>query len=249
MGCDRGTGFVRCISSSFNPRTHMGCDSGEILELPDIYVSIHAPTWGATPSLAKIRLQLCCFNPRTHMGCDAKYFPLQFQHVSFNPRTHMGCDGNTGVFRHTLRSFNPRTHMGCDGNTGVFRHTLRSFNPRTHMGCDHLGNMELLRVGGFQSTHPHGVRPSASPAPDKPDKFQSTHPHGVRRTKKLRSALLLKFQSTHPHGVRPLTAGAAMPPACFNPRTHMGCDLPKTLYFSSRIVSIHAPTWGATHRH
>ena len=79
-----------------------------------------------------------------------------------------------------------------------------------------------------------------------------------------------RFQSTHPHGVRPLTAGAAMPPACFNPRTHMGCDVmqesgtfilqsfnPRTHmgcdspHFEEnmrRCVSIHAPTWGATYK-
>ena len=34
--------------TSFNPRTHMGCDAVEGLLLPDPAVSIHAPTWGAT---------------------------------------------------------------------------------------------------------------------------------------------------------------------------------------------------------
>ena len=38
-----------CVKSSFNPRTHMGCDAGKAgstWHMP--VVSIHAPTWGAT---------------------------------------------------------------------------------------------------------------------------------------------------------------------------------------------------------
>ena len=33
----------------------------------------------------------------------------------------------------------------------------------------------------------------------------------------------------------------------FNPRTHMGCDTTSQRQESSVQVSIHAPTWGATH--
>ena len=99
----------------------------------------------------------------------------------------------------------------------------------------------------FQSTHPHGVRlksvktqyiiinvPIHAPtwgATHKMEQqphsqtFQSTHPHGVRHAQCLVSVITSQFQSTHPHGVRLST----------------GC---KEYY--SIIVSIHAPTWGAT---
>ena len=33
---------------------------------------------------------------------------------------------------------------------------------------------------------------------------------------------------------------------CFNPRTHTGCDFNKTIVLQNSIVSIHAPTRGAT---
>ena len=33
------------------------------------------------------------------------------------------------------------------------------------------------------------------------------------------------FQSTHPYGVRPPICCLYMIAACFNPRTHMGCDM------------------------
>ena len=78
----------------------------------------------------------------------------------------------------------------------------------------------------FQSTHPHGVRPSDIRRISSSVKFQSTHPHGVRPL--LKSVMFLAnywFQSTHPHGVRR------------NPR----------IVALSRDVSIHAPTRGATY--
>ena len=80
------------------------------------------------------------------------------------------------------------------------------------------------------------------------------------------------FQSTHPHGVRHSRHTCySLRYACFNPRTHTGCDLRKREYylglgcFNPRthtgcdivnnkivnlipMVSIHAPTRGATSR-
>ena len=79
----------------------------------------------------------------------------------------------------------------------------------------------------FQSTHPHGVRLSPSLVRIDVKKFQSTHPHGVRLGSEGRQGLHQRqFQSTHPHGVRPSPDG--------------GFKLNNTL------VSIHAPTRGAT---
>ena len=54
--------------------------------------------------------------------------------------------------------------------------------------------------------------------------FQSTHPRGVRPMLAAEIAKHRTFQSTHPRGVRPGANGAARP----------------------WVVSIHAPTWGAT---
>ena len=145
-----------------------------------------------------------------------------------------------------------------------------SFNPRTHEGCDLHNDVGTLVNIKFQSTHPRGVRPNnlcskaksrcvSIHAPTRgatqvrfcflkrtvgfnprthegcdSDKlaatkaelqFQSTHPRGVRLSKSSLRADELKFQSTHPRGVRPLSASAA---ACL------------------AVVSIHAPTRGAT---
>ena len=122
--------------TSFNPRTHMGCDlwvsanSLQRLKFQSTHphgvrprnisryqksrVSIHAPTWGAT-LIDRLQFDvLWCFNPRTHMGCDGACKRTQGKALCFNPRTHMGCDLRHSKTSKPFRSFNPRTHMGCD---------------------------------------------------------------------------------------------------------------------------------------
>ena len=57
------------------------------------------------------------------------------------------------------------------------------------------------------------------------------------------------FQSTLPHGERRYAPGAkALTLMCFNPRSHMGSDESELTVGVGTQVSIHAPTWGATHR-
>ena len=54
------------------------------------------------------------------------------------------------------------------------------------------------------------------------------------------------FQSTHPRGVRRYLLFILTSYPCFNPRTHVGCDLYGLRQLHAAEVSIHAPTWGAT---
>ena len=56
------------------------------------------------------------------------------------------------------------------------------------------------------------------------------------------------FQSTHPRGVRRCPSPRRQSTFCFNPRTHVGCDTNKLISVKIQPVSIHAPTWGATHK-
>ena len=100
--------------------------------------------------------------------------------------------------------------------------------------------------------------------------FQSTHPHGVRPTPELMPIARTAFQSTHPHGVRLWPSfGRCCECRCFNPRTLTGCDTGRVLcglfpflfqsthphgvrhrarivWFIPFFVSIHAPSRGAT---
>ena len=121
----------------------------------------------------------------------------------------------------------------------------------------------------FQSTHPHGVRPSTLPNYQKKNKFQSTHPHGVRHDSCFRHDVdFMRFNprthtgcdvfpyrsmmcgmSFNPRthtGCDPDLAVAQVAWICFNPRTHTGCDVKELGAHKVLLVSIHAPTRGAT---
>ena len=144
----------------------------------------------------------------------------------FNPRTTQGAtrQGRAPRYRQRVSIHAPTRGATCIGL--LWLRCCRCFNPRTHTGCDFSRFDDIEPISTFQSTHPHGVRLSASCRPLRLFPFQSTHPHGVRREHLDRVRRTFGFQSTHPHGVR-----------------H---DF-KDGYLSNR-VSIHAPTRGATRR-
>ena len=98
--------------------------------------------------------------------------------------------------------------------------------------------------------------------------FQSTHPHGVRRGERNKVAktlcfnprthtgcdeeFLLSLSSTERFNPRTHTGcdkcyvAKATRLVCFNPRTHTGCDDIDFVISAKKLVSIHAPTRGAT---
>ena len=99
------------------------------------YVSIHAPTWGATVVVCGLKTQREFQSTHPHgvrlslRGLIAKIQEFQSTHphgvrrarkvlcyrrVCFNPRTHMGCDVASTIIVVCGYGFNPRTHMGCD---------------------------------------------------------------------------------------------------------------------------------------
>ena len=125
----------------------------------------------------------------------------------------MGCDLVSSKDIPLLKFQSTHPHGVRQRNTDV-RQPAVCFNPRTHMGCD-------PGCGSFDQGQP---------------KFQSTHPHGVRPKGVAMTAAYFKFQSTHPHGVR--HHSASVPThlhRCFNPRTHMGCDIADLTLISSSL--------------
>ena len=125
----------------------------------------------------------------------------------------------------------------------------KCFNPRTHTGCDLLGKVLTTRLYSFQSTHPHGVRLSLYQLKKVLEEFQSTHPHGVRQSQALTPHAWHRFQSTHPHGVRPCDMGSKPFPLVVSIHAPTRGATSPSLSPRIRIrVSIHAPTRGATAR-
>ena len=121
---------------SFNPRTHVGCDSTTIK--------------GSNRSNS--------FNPRTHVGCDPVLLRLCRLAEGFNPRTHVGCDNGTRrseVHRSMFQSTHPRRVRQKGLFSIVSNYQFQSTHPRRvrQSGADNQ-----LSCGKFQSTHPRRVR-------------------------------------------------------------------------------------------
>ena len=78
----------------FNPRTHTGCDNEPIAyESGVYYVSIHAPTRGATTMWFRFVSGLDKFqSTHPHGVRPSLYAQKVLSTRGFNPRTHTGCD-------------------------------------------------------------------------------------------------------------------------------------------------------------
>ena len=99
----------------------------------------------------------------------------------------------------------------------------------------------------FQSTLPHGERPSAGTSLTAFRKFQSTLPHGERLPGGFSRLTVRGFQSTLPHGERHGTSAMSLRGIrSFNPRSRTGSDKGIRCRRWVRRVSIHAPARGAT---
>jgi len=142
--------------------------------------------------------------------------------------------------------FNPRTHVGCDGASVFPPWRVQGFNPRTHVGCDTEGLVVTASDMEFQSTHPRGVRRCQRCGFPILNPFQSTHPRGVRHSGVSQVAILTCFNPRTHVGCDAVSVVDSRFSIRFNPRTHVGCDGDGAWYYRWGIVSIHAPTWGAT---
>ena len=79
-------------------------------------------------------------------------------------------------------------------------------------------------------------------------KFQSTRPRGARRKTKGASQADQGFNPRAHVGRDRADTHRAMMSLSFNPRAHVGRDGGKSkIHHKKRLVSIHAPTWGATY--
>ena len=124
----------------------------------------------------------------------------------------------------SLARFNPRSHMGSDFAIVINKSDYLSVSihaPTWGATCE-AKRAALIRL--FQSTLPHGERRYSGGYLSSRFLFQSTLPHGERPPKMGSRVAYQSFQSTLPHGERPHTSRA----------------------YRRNLVSIHAPTWGAT---
>ena len=182
VGCDICDKIDLSNKRDFNPRTHVGCDSSCSAIRQMEVISIHAPTWGAT-----------------------------YHGVIFGVDDIISIHAPTWGATRVRKDINPcpmliSIHAPTWGATAIHRRIPippSNFNPRTHVGCDFpvwLGRPESLL---FQSTHPRGVRHNETD--DQWDDGQI---------------------SIHAPTWGATSAAPGIPCSArhFNPRTHVGCD-------------------------
>ena len=142
----------------------------------------------------------------------------------FNPRSHEGSDADAATKVQPETDFNPRSHEGSDGKLFAAHAVLTYFNPRSHEGSDNWLARHLRYPGNFNPRSHEGS--------------------DVQRGKIFYS--LRRFQSTLPRGERPQYRTIIHSIVYFNPRSHEGSDGNMLLQLLSTVISIHAPTRGAT---
>ena len=225
VGCDPTRISARSTSIYFNPRTPVGCDHPVCLVAWARFISIHAPQWGATMKRRNMDTRQV-FQSTHPSGVRLRPAAVPAGGWHFNPRTPVGCDRREPPTGRSVRYFNPRTPVGCDYLRRLMRAPHRDFNPRTPVGCDEANGTVTMLGNPFQSTHPSGVRLSPPNFPRLPSVyFNPRTPVGCDNPYSTPYDLWLEFQSTHPSGVR---------------HHRVGCP------FMPRLISIHAPQWGAT---
>ena len=167
-----------------------------------LYISIHAPTRGATKWIP------CCG---------------QSAHISI----HAPARGAT----------NSASMMSA---LSLFQSTLPQGERRLWI-CQ-------CRVFGRISIHAptRGATTTAATGPGLYHPFQSTLPQGERPQETAPSHFTATFQSTLPQGERQWSFTAMKIPEDFNPRSHKGSDSFLSISLPKEIISIHAPTRGAT---
>ena len=222
-GATRCSHQVKTSITSFNPRTHTGCDMMLVATATRIYVSIHAPTRGATfhnrHNQQGLRVSIHApTRGATYQGVGLAEAKSVSIHAPTRGATSFALNFPTLLY--LFQSTHP--HGVRHARKGLFAY--RAKFQSTHPHGVRLGSIECpVTLHQFQSTHPHGVRHRLDGgkrggavsihAPTRGAtiklwtiktlyKFQSTHPHGVRPATRKNSAALMLFQSTHPHGVR-----------------------------------------------
>ena len=165
------------------------------------------------------------FNPRARVGRDTSVCSPTTTISCFNPRARVGRDLTVSHDAPPKQGFNPRARVGRDSRNVLIGSELCGFNPRARVGRDpdRVGHVVQIVV----SIH--------APAWGATTKYRRNWRSNRRFNPRARvgrdapsaatSRRESSFQSTRPRGARPSSMEWAVIP---------------------RMVSIHAPAWGAT---
>ena len=167
------------------------------------FISIHAPTRGATRHTTATDGLDRDFNPRSHEGSDAPRSIQVFLSCRFQSTLPRGERPKNGRTLFPPDNFNPRSHEGSDEFHDGRYGGPGDFNPRSHEGSDSSSAVQPKLQTQFQSTLPRGERLCPNSVSESAYQFQSTLPRGERLHKAKQDRKGVAFQSTLPRGERP----------------------------------------------
>ena len=120
--------------SDFNPRSHERSDPQPTpLVCPPTFISIHAPTRGATQGVIDLHSGLYDFNPRSHERSDKEHGVIEADQENFNPRSHERSDAHSqrvSVTRSKFQSTLPREERRTDKGPWLCVTEFQSTLPR-----------------------------------------------------------------------------------------------------------------------
>ena len=136
------------------------------------------------------------------MGCDTRWSHSYTSVPSFNPRTRMGCDRGQALRICSDKSVS--IHAPAWGATDFVSRPELADNVSIHAPAWGATNVwdNMVVTDGFQSTHPHGVRPLWTCGNGLIICFNPRTRMGCDRNSRFDAYSYRGFQSTHPHGVR-----------------------------------------------
>jgi len=144
----------------FNPRARVGRDDIQLGKVGNgLFVSIHAPAWGATPIACCFYRPSRCFNPRARVGRDRAVLWGMNKSGEFQSTRPRGARLQGTALSASQRRFNPRARVGRDEASGM------GLDLRLAVSI-HAPAWGATRAPGlfapsarFQSTRPRGARP------------------------------------------------------------------------------------------
>ena len=187
-----------------------------------------------------------CFNSRAHGGRDGDRAGTCSRRGGFQFTRPRGARQPWRPLSSGRSRFNSRAHGGRDSTCIMYRARRRVSIHAPTGGATHATHC-TRRKGRFNS-RAHGGRDLANPWHKlAPREFQFTRPRGARQPNDNCTIRMGHCFNSRAHGGRdrsPATRGSAA--TRFNSRAHGGRDCSSFLLGAPRLVSIHAPTGGAT---
>ena len=165
---------------NFNPRSHERSDTDKLNSLGFDFISIHAPTRGATrtdrdqqsgskrfqstlPREERRSSAICCdprtyFNPRSHERSDWNGLKEYISNILFQSTLPREERQRLRISQGIAMYFNPRSHERSDKRKGFIMDFGLYFNPRSHERSDGMVCLFRALVYEFQSTLPREER-------------------------------------------------------------------------------------------